>query len=339
VSIDVEDLRALLSRPIAFHRLLAIAGGSIGAGVFLSQLIYWSERTTDPEGWIYKTFTDWWDEAALSRHELDTIRVALKKKGLIHEKRAGVPAKLFYRIDWENLRKGLPEAARKHREGVRKRDAKYPDKVPAIQIAGSPQSPLLEQRVPTESTTKTARAHAQEPPPAPEKDVVVVSFVGNGEEKKTTAPAAPKPAELHQEERTQLDAVVREFGLSVEQAQEVRSDVKRKGLGYVQEKAEIARRRPNPPGAFIAALRRNWKAPQSLRPQPKANRKAPAAPEGWFQAQAELYPGALHYTVWANVPASLKAEILARLGTPHERPRRRLIFSLQSTQLQCYEAS
>ena len=50
MNIDIEDLRVLLTRPVAFHKLLAIAGGSVGAGVFLSQLVYWSERTTDPEG-------------------------------------------------------------------------------------------------------------------------------------------------------------------------------------------------------------------------------------------------------------------------------------------------
>ena len=54
-----EDLRAIFARPVAYHRLLAIAGGTVGAGVFLSQLIYWSERTDDPEGWVYKTLDDW----------------------------------------------------------------------------------------------------------------------------------------------------------------------------------------------------------------------------------------------------------------------------------------
>src|SRR5689334_22262607 len=109
MSVNIDNLRALLARPIAFHKLLAISGGSVGAGVFLSQLVYWSERTTDPGGWIYKTAEDWWGEAALSRYELDTIRTTLKKRGLIEEKRAGVPAKLYYKIEWETLEKSLHE--------------------------------------------------------------------------------------------------------------------------------------------------------------------------------------------------------------------------------------
>jgi hypothetical protein len=52
LNISHEDLRTILTRPIAFHRLFADIGGSVGGGVFLSQLYYWSERTVDPEGWL-----------------------------------------------------------------------------------------------------------------------------------------------------------------------------------------------------------------------------------------------------------------------------------------------
>jgi hypothetical protein len=34
-----DQLRAIFARPVAYHKLLAIAGGSVGAGVFLSQLV------------------------------------------------------------------------------------------------------------------------------------------------------------------------------------------------------------------------------------------------------------------------------------------------------------
>ena len=53
--------------------------------------VYWSERTKDPEGWVYKTLDDWWEETALSRFELETIRNALKKRQLVQEKREGLP--------------------------------------------------------------------------------------------------------------------------------------------------------------------------------------------------------------------------------------------------------
>jgi len=44
LNISHEDLRTILTRPIAFHRLFADIAQSVGGGVFLSQLYYWSEK-------------------------------------------------------------------------------------------------------------------------------------------------------------------------------------------------------------------------------------------------------------------------------------------------------
>ena len=86
LNVSTEQLRALLSRPVAYNKLLSIAGGSVGAGVFLSQMIYWYDHTeVERDGWIYKTRDDWWIETALSRYELETIRKALVSRRLIEE--------------------------------------------------------------------------------------------------------------------------------------------------------------------------------------------------------------------------------------------------------------
>ena len=50
-----RSLLDLLDRPIAFHRVFVTITGSLAAGVMLSQALYWSRRTKDPEGWFYKT--------------------------------------------------------------------------------------------------------------------------------------------------------------------------------------------------------------------------------------------------------------------------------------------
>jgi hypothetical protein len=121
MSITAEDLRTILTRPIAFHRLFAAVGGSVGAGVFLSQLFYWSERTESPEGWVYKSAEDWFEETMLSRRELDTVRKALKQQGVVEEKLSGVPPITHYRINWDNLFESLKEAAQEHRDRLEKR--------------------------------------------------------------------------------------------------------------------------------------------------------------------------------------------------------------------------
>jgi hypothetical protein len=121
VSVTVEDLRTILTRPIAFHRPFATIGGSVGAGVFLSQLYYWSERTNDPDGWVYKSAAEWHEETMLTRRELDTVRKALRVDGIIKEKLAGVPATVHYKIDWDNLFDALKEAAKTQREQIAQR--------------------------------------------------------------------------------------------------------------------------------------------------------------------------------------------------------------------------
>jgi hypothetical protein len=123
LNISPEQLRALFARPIAYNKLFAIAGGSVGAGVFLSQLVYWTETKEDPNEWIYKTRDDWWIETAIGRYELETIRKALVSRGLIEEKYYGVPPKLYYRVNWDQLSVAVAEAIQMHAERVSKRGA------------------------------------------------------------------------------------------------------------------------------------------------------------------------------------------------------------------------
>ena len=53
-------VRELLGRgPVAYYRAFAAIGGGVTSGVLLSQLFYWTNRASHPEGWIYKTQADW----------------------------------------------------------------------------------------------------------------------------------------------------------------------------------------------------------------------------------------------------------------------------------------
>jgi len=106
-----ELLPHLFKRPIAFHRILAEVSGSVNGGVFLSQAMYWSNITKSPEGWFYKTAEDWQGETFLSRREQETVRVALKKLGILEEQRKGIPAKLYFRVDMEVLAERLQKIA------------------------------------------------------------------------------------------------------------------------------------------------------------------------------------------------------------------------------------
>ena len=92
-------LDQLLIRPVAFFPVFAKLGGSVNAGVMLSQLWYWSGRTRNEDGWIWKTAPEWAIEAALTASEVEGARKKLIERGLIQYKRAGIPAKPYYRLD------------------------------------------------------------------------------------------------------------------------------------------------------------------------------------------------------------------------------------------------
>ena len=102
----------LVDRPVAYHPHLAKAVGSVTAGLFLSQLLYWSDKGSEPEGWIWKTQEDWREEIGLSRREQETARKHLVSLDVLEEQRRSIPAKLYYRINFDALTRLLEQQTR-----------------------------------------------------------------------------------------------------------------------------------------------------------------------------------------------------------------------------------
>lgn len=102
-------------RPIAFHRVLVRVTGGVKSALMLGQLIYWSKRTKDVDGWVYKTQKEWEEETGLTRREQETARKMLVERKVIEEKLAKSPAKLHYRIHpqfAQNVQTRLHETAK-----------------------------------------------------------------------------------------------------------------------------------------------------------------------------------------------------------------------------------
>lgn len=97
----------LLSRPIAFHRAYVDLGLGITGALMLSQCVYWRTRTSNPEGWFYKSQSEWQQETGLGRREQETARKRLVQAGFLEEDRRGVPAKLYFRVNTEALEAAL----------------------------------------------------------------------------------------------------------------------------------------------------------------------------------------------------------------------------------------
>lgn len=102
-------LKTLAHRIIAFNVIYTKLGIGIKAALFLSQIVYWSEKTKDPEGWFYKTRYEWSDETGLSQKEIDTARKILKSLNLIEEQLMGTPAVTYYKLNRSELEQCLLE--------------------------------------------------------------------------------------------------------------------------------------------------------------------------------------------------------------------------------------
>jgi len=150
-------LEDLLDSPIAFHRCLALLASSVAGGVMLSQAVYWTKRSSGGDGWFYKTQEEWEEETMLSRYEQEGIRKRLRTTAFWKEELRGVPAKLFYRIDMQELRLALQASMRKNPKLV---SGKTTNK-----IGEKPQALRL-----TETTTETTqRVGAAKPAAHPKR--------------------------------------------------------------------------------------------------------------------------------------------------------------------------
>lgn len=107
---------SFLDRPIAFHRSFIKLKIGVTGALFLSQAIYWSHRTRDPEGWFYKTGVEWEEETGLTRREQDGARRKLRNLGIISEEKRGVPCRIHYRVNADILNSLMLELLKSEQE-------------------------------------------------------------------------------------------------------------------------------------------------------------------------------------------------------------------------------
>jgi hypothetical protein len=74
---------------------------SLKCGLFLSQLLYWSDRVKRADGFIYKTYDEWDKEIHLSEYDVRKAVKVLKSKGILETKlkKANGSPTVHYRLD------------------------------------------------------------------------------------------------------------------------------------------------------------------------------------------------------------------------------------------------
>ncbi len=105
-NLNSQLLEIVGAKPVVFNRALAQLANSAGAGLFLSQLLYWDGKGAW-EGWVYKTIKDFHKEIHLNRSEQDRAIKIWKKLGVLEVKRKGIPCKRYFRIHADQLVKLL----------------------------------------------------------------------------------------------------------------------------------------------------------------------------------------------------------------------------------------
>jgi hypothetical protein len=97
----VKDL--LPNRIVGYSPDLARAVGGATTGLFLSQLLFLSDKGTNTDGWVYKSEQEMGRETGLTKREQQTARRKLLSLGVIAIERRGFRFSYHFKVIWERL--------------------------------------------------------------------------------------------------------------------------------------------------------------------------------------------------------------------------------------------
>jgi hypothetical protein len=97
----VKDL--LPNRVVGYSPDLARAVGGATIGLFLSQLLFLSDKGANTDGWVYKSEAEMGKETGLTKREQQTARRKLLALGVITIMRGGWKNTYHFKVLWEKL--------------------------------------------------------------------------------------------------------------------------------------------------------------------------------------------------------------------------------------------
>jgi hypothetical protein len=97
----VKDL--LPNRTVGYSPDLARAVGGATIGLFLSQLLFLSDKGNNPDGWVYKSEAEMGRETGLTKREQQSARKKLLALGVIQIERRGFKNTYHFKVVWERL--------------------------------------------------------------------------------------------------------------------------------------------------------------------------------------------------------------------------------------------
>lgn len=89
-----------IGRPVVYYPALNNIIGDTESNIFFCYIVFWSSHTDDDaNGWVYKTADEIHKETGLNKHTQQAVRKRLAHKGLLEEKRKGLPARMYFRAN------------------------------------------------------------------------------------------------------------------------------------------------------------------------------------------------------------------------------------------------
>jgi hypothetical protein len=93
----------LPNRTVGYSPDLARAVGGATIGLFLSQLLFLSDKGANTDGWVYKSEAEMGKETGLTKREQQTARRKLLALGVIAIMRGGWKNTYHFKVIWEKL--------------------------------------------------------------------------------------------------------------------------------------------------------------------------------------------------------------------------------------------
>jgi hypothetical protein len=149
----VKDL--LPNRTVGYSPDLARIVGGATTGLFLSQLLFLSDKGNNPDGWVYKSEQEMGRETDLTKREQQTARRKLLALGVIQIQRRGWRNTYHFRIVWERLEQVIQQSQRE--QNVSTTPDEWEQNVSTEPIQNVPtQPPEWQQNVSTQRTQNVA---------------------------------------------------------------------------------------------------------------------------------------------------------------------------------------
>src|SRR5687768_12436552 len=97
----IKDM--LPNRVVGYSPDLARIVGGATTGLFLSQILFLSDKGANPEGWVYKSEQEMGKETGLTKREQQTARRKLLALGVITIIRSGFRNTYHFKVLWDRL--------------------------------------------------------------------------------------------------------------------------------------------------------------------------------------------------------------------------------------------